>query len=190
MCISYPATLRLMEELSHAHGVPLKKWIEDGEIHQGKMLDMFTMIVGRSRTPAPELSHEGQVSSLDEVPADFFIPNSSDIERAKANLVTLVARKLTRHITGLVRFAKVVPKHILHVYSKEMAEKSEVFALDVLGEGYDEVRRVACGGDQLTCERQVGAQRHMMCGNTFVERLGLLEPVTEDWHCLVSLLFL
>lgn len=39
-----------------------------------------------------------------------------------------------------------------------------------------------------TCERGNGAQRNMMCGNSIVERLGLLEPVSEDWHCLVRLL--
>ena len=90
-----------------------------------------------------------------------------------------------------------------------MAQKSEVFVLDVLmknetkhtdmieimqtyqnylGDHYDPVRRVLSGGDQLTCERQVGSQKHMMCENSLDERLGLLEPVTEDWHCLVSFL--
>lgn len=27
-----------------------------------------------------------------------------------------------------------------------------------------------------------------MCGNTPRERLEILEPVSEDWHCLVTLL--
>ena len=41
---------------------------------------------------------------------------------------------------------------------------------------------------KVTCERQIGSQKHMMCGNTARERLQVLEPVVEDWHCLVSLL--
>ena len=90
-----------------------------------------------------------------------------------------------------------------------MASKSEVIVVDVLmkneakhsdmidimsrmqeylGKNYPSDRRVPSGGDQLTCERQVGAQRHTMCGNTAQERLGILEPVTEDWHCLVCFL--
>ena len=90
-----------------------------------------------------------------------------------------------------------------------MARKSEVYALDVvmkneakhddmidimrmlqqyLGKEYDANRVVACGGDQLTCERQVGAQRLCHCADTPADRLQLLEPVSEDWHCLVSLL--
>lgn len=69
-----------------------------------------------------------------------------------------------------------------------MSEKSEVVVLDIhedmlsimttlqdyLGENYPEDRPVLSGGDQLTVEWQVGAQRHMMCGNTRRERLGIL----------------
>ena len=35
--------------------------------HQGGMIHMFSLIAGRSRAPAPELSHCGAVSSMDEV---------------------------------------------------------------------------------------------------------------------------
>ena len=44
------------------------------------------------------------------------------------------------------------------------------------------VDRLLSGGDQLTCERQVGSQRQTMCGLTQRERLNVLEPVVEDWH--------
>lgn len=113
------------------------------------------------------------------------------------------------YITGLVPLSKVVPQHILHRYSREMSQKSEVYALDVLmkneakhsdmvdimrtfqgylGDNYNEEKRVVCGGDQLTCERQVGAQRLTRCADSVAERLELLEPVSEDWHFLVALL--
>ena len=55
-----------------------------------------------------------------------------------------------------------------------------------IGSEYPNEKKVLSGGDQLTCERQVGAQRHTMDGDTVVDRLGLLEPVSEDWHCMVS----
>ena len=57
-----------------------------------------------------------------------------------------------------------------------------------LGENYPDEKRVLSGGDQLTCERQVEAQRHTMDGDTVHDKLGILEPITEDWHRLVSLL--
>ena len=59
--------------------------------------------------------------------------------------------------------------------------------VDYLGDDYPHEKRVASGGDQLT-ERQVGAQRHFMCANRPEDRLDVLEPQTEDWHCLVVLL--
>lgn len=59
---------------------------------------------------------------------------------------------------------------------------------EYLGSDYQTDRRVASGGDQLTCERQAAAQRHMMHEDTPLERLDILEPVAEDWHCLVCVL--
>ena len=59
--------------------VPLQKWIDEGVVfkfwgdnvdkqlkvrdlrsdHKGEMVHMFSLLAGRSRTPAPELSHSG-----------------------------------------------------------------------------------------------------------------------------------
>lgn len=228
--MSYSATLRLAELLSETHIVPLQKWIEEGVVfkfwgdnvdtqinvrdprsdNQGKMIHMVSLLGGRSRTPAPELPHTGDdLSKLDGLSIEHFLPSSSDVARVKENLVVIVSRTLTQHIAGLVPFAKLVPKHILHQYSREMAMKSEVYTLDVLmkneakhedmidimrtlqgylGKEYSEERRIVSGGDQLTCERQVGAQRLSSCADSTAECLQLLEPVSEDWHCLVTLL--
>lgn len=220
-----------MDDLSQTHTVPLQKWIDEGVVfkfwgdnvdkqlkvrdlrsdHKGEMVHMFSLLAGRSRTPAPELSHSGGggLLTLDRLSTECFLPSSSDVSSVKNNLVDIISRTLTHYITGLVPFAKVVPKHILHQYSREMAQKSEVYTLDVLmkneakhadmidimrtlqgylGRGYSDEKRVVCGGDQLTCERQVGAQRLTRCADSVAERLELLEPVSEDWHCLVSLL--
>ena len=175
--------------------------------HQGQVLHMFSILVGRSRTPGQDLSHAGQVSNLMQVPAPSFLPCDDDVNKVKESLVTIVSRVLTCYFTALAPFAKVVPKHIPHAHSSEISKKSEVYTLDVLmkdeckhsdmieimqqyqeylGEKYHTEKKVVSGGDQCTCERQQGAQKHMMCGNTVRERLGLLEPVCEDWHCLVT----
>ena len=42
--------------------------------------------------------------------------------------------------------------------------------------------------EQLTCEHQVGGQRHMMDADTLEDQLQLLQPQTEDWHSLVCVL--
>ena len=97
--------------------------------------------------------------------------------------------------------------NILHQYSAEMSKKSDVVILDVLMKNEAKNKdmldimkmlqdytlerivlitdHVLSGGDQMTSERQVAAQRHMMDGNTEEERLEYLKPVVEDWHCLV-----
>ena len=227
MCVSYRATLRIMDDVSKLHTVPLKQWISDGVVfkfwgdnldkqqhvrdprsdHQNEMLHMFSLVVGKSRTPAPELSLTGQVSQLTGASSGHFLPSSSDVAAVKSNLVTLVGRILTEYFPSLAHFSKVVAKHISHRYSAQMCRRSEVSVLDVLmkneakhkdmldimntlqdylGESYPDDRPVLSGGDQMTCERQVGAQRHMMCGNSVKERLENLKPVVEDWHCLVA----
>ena len=229
VCVSYPATLALMEQVSTMHSIPLKKWIEDGEVikfwgdnvdkqrkvrdvrsdHHGQMIHMYSVLVGKSRTPAPELSHSGQLSMISQAPSEMFLPTCDDVNKVKSTLAILVSRVLTQYISGLAPFSKAIPKHIVHRYSTEMSKKSEVVVLDVLmknetkhtdmiaimnamheylGSEYNVQRRVLSGGDLLTYERQVGSQKNMMCGDTPRERLALLEPVVEDWHCLVSLL--
>ena len=159
--------------------------------HQGEMLHMFSVIVGKSRNPATELPFMGQLAQLDDIPTQFFLPSSSDVAAVKDDLAVLVGRILTQNFRALEPFSKAVPKHILHKYSGVMSKKSDVVVLDVLmkneakhkdmldimrllqdylGDNYPDNRQVLSGGDQMTCERQVAAQRHMMDGNTEEER--------------------
>lgn len=76
---------------------------------------------------------------------------------------------------------------VLDFLMKNEAKHSDMIDMmsqlqDYLGDEFPSEHKVPSGGDQLTCERQVGAQRHRMDGDT------VREPVTEDWHCLVVLL--
>lgn len=216
-----------MDEISKLHTVPIQDWIKNNVIfkfwgdnvnkqqkvrdyrsdHHGQMLNMYSINVGRTRTPAPELQHSGHLSQLKEVPVESFLPERKDVVAVKNNLVVLISRILTQYFPALGFLAKVVPKHILHRYSKEMSTKSEVVVLDILmkdenedmldimkvmlgylGNNYPQERRIASGGDHLTCERQIGAQREMIDGNTQLERLGVFEPVVEDWHCQLCII--
>ena len=96
------------------------------------MLQMFSLLVGRSRTPAPELPFTGQHSQLTVTATDFFLPKTSDVAAVKNNLVVLVSRILTDYFTVLIPFSKVVLKHISHRYSAQMSKKSDVVVLDLL----------------------------------------------------------
>lgn len=174
-----------------------------------EMLNMVSILASKSRTPARSLSHSSTIGKVSDLSPSVFLPTCDDVERVKSNLVIIVSRVLTQYISALSPLRKSVEQHIRHRYSTEMSKKSEVAVMDVLmkdetkhsdmieimktmqdylGSEYDEERRVLSGGDFLTCERQQGSQKHMMCGNTPRERLQILEPVTEDWHGLVTLL--
>ena len=177
--------------------------------HQGEMLHMYSVLVARSCLPSLSLSQTGEVANLTSLPWVSFLPTQDDIQAVQSNLVALVSRLLTTYIKGLLPFSESVPKHIIHQYSREMSKKSEVVVLDILMKNeasgpdmidsmqslhgylrtdYPSERTVLSGGDQLTCERQAAAQRHMMDADTPVARLQLLEPELEDWHCLVRVL--
>ena len=177
--------------------------------HQKSMVPMYSILAGRSRTPALHLSDEGTVADLAGLSYTEFLPTHHDVERVTSNLVVIVSRVLTEYKSDLSPLSKAVIKHIPHKYSAQMSKKSEVVVLDVLmkneakhsnmidilkqmvgylGDNYPHQKRVASGGDQLTTERQVGAQHHVMCGNRPEDHLDVLEPQTEDWHCLVVLL--
>ena len=227
--MSYTGMLNVIDEVSKLHTVPLSKWIANDILfkfwgdnvdkkrgvrdvrsdHQGSLLHMYSILAGRSRTPAQDLSRTDCVCPLSQLHPHSLLPTSEDVVAVRRNLVVLVSRIITEYIDDLSVLSKAVPQHIPHRYSKEMGVKSEVIVLDVLmkneanksdmidimhcmqnylGDDYPSERRVLSGGDQLTWERQVGAQRHTMDGDTVSDRLGLLEPVTEDWHCLVCLL--
>ena len=229
VCLSYNATLTLIQDISKDHTLPLQQWIAEDIIfklwgdnvdkkrkvrdirsnHQGDMLQMYSILAGKSRIPEKSLARTGTVASLKSLHSISFLPTREDILIVKNNLVILVSRILTQYIQGLSYLAKSIPQHIKCRYSKEMSLKSEVIVLDILmknenchsdmveimttmqdylGKEYPSDRRVASGGDHLTCEHQLGAQRHMMDGDTPRDRLELLEPQAEDWHCLVCVL--
>ena len=74
MCVSYLATLRLVEDVSQLFMVPVQKWVAEDVVfkfwgdnldqkrrvrdvhsdHQGSMVDMYSMPVGHSWTTAIE----------------------------------------------------------------------------------------------------------------------------------------
>ena len=50
VCMSYPATLSLMDEVSSMHTVPLRQWITDGEVFK------FTMSIKNKRCVTLDLT--------------------------------------------------------------------------------------------------------------------------------------
>ena len=105
-----------MDDISQLHKVPNQQWISDGAIfkfwgdnvdkqryirdlrsdYQGEMLHIFRIIVGQSRTPAPELPLTGQLSQLAGTPSQYFLPSNLDVAAVKDNLVVLLSVSVHR----------------------------------------------------------------------------------------------
>ena len=229
--LSYTGTLNAVGAISKLHQVPIRRWIlEDTPFkfvgdnvdkkrgvrdlrsdHHGEMMHMFSVLAVRSRVSSSGLSKLSRIDDLNLLQPSFFMPSKVDIAHIQRNLVILVSRILCKYIKALAPLSNIPPEHILHKYSKQMAQKSEAHVIDVLmkneakgadmldimeslqsylkvGAEFPESLKVLSGGDQLTCERETGAQRHVMDGDTPHDRLQLLEPQCEDWHTLMCFL--
>ena len=229
ICVSYPATLVLLDEIASLHTLPLSQWLVTGtpfmfwgdnidkhrsvrdmrSDHHGSLLHLYSILAGSSRTTDPTLSQHGRIASISSLPSVSLLPDATDISSMRSNLIVMVARFLTRYFKDLKPLSRAVASHIKHKYSQEMSTKSDVVVVDILykneacrtdmidimakmqeylGKDYPSHDRLLSAGDQLTCERQVGAQMHRKDGDSVGERLSIFEPVTSDWHCMVILL--
>ena len=175
--------------------------------HHAQLRHMFSLLVIKARIPPPpSLLPELSTQSLTSVKVDSFLPSLADMKVVQCDVEVLFGRIICDYyIKDMSQLKKFVASHIPHIYSDKMADKSEVVVLDVLhknemkstdmihimrvmasylGTTYKHV--VYTGGDHVTCEREQGAKRHVMCSNTPEGRLEQLEPCVEDWHCVMN----
>ena len=161
-----------------------KRGVRDVRVDiQGSLLHMYSILAGRSRVPHNTPSHTGHVSPLSIIPAEDFLPVEDDFIAIQQNLVNIVSKILTHNIKGLSVFAKVVPQHIQHQYSAEMAKKSEVIVLDVL------MKNEACRGDMIDImhcmQNYLGSKypnkKKVLSGVTNSLVNGRLEPKDIQW---------
>ena len=144
--------MRLIDEISKLHNIPLQQWIAEGATfkfigdnvdkkrgvrdvrsdHSGQMIHMYSVLVARSRLPSLGLSQEGQVADISTLPWDSFLPSSHNIQQIKQNLIVIVSRLLTEYIKAFSPLSKYVLQHIQHRYTQQMSKKTEVRVLDVL----------------------------------------------------------
>ena len=83
------------------------------------------------------------------LPWKSFLPAHEDIERVKKNLVVLVSRILAKHFKSLSPL------------SRNEAQASDMFDIMHTIQGYlgNCKKKIASGGDQLTCERHAGSSK-------------------------------
>ena len=221
--LSYKAVLQIVSEIGERHLIPLQRWLEAGEYvqfiadnvdkrksvkdvrsdSQAKLHHMYSMIAVKACIPLPTVDRFTPID-LEKIPISTFstfLPSISDIQSLRRNLVILISSILCKYIKCLACISDVVPKHILHTHTDNMAKKSDTIVLDVLHKNeakHDDMLDMriqqsylkphldvtGLSGDQLTCERQRCVKHHIMDGDTAKERLDYLEPKIEDWHAL------
>ena len=153
VCMSYSATLSLLDKISELHTAPLSMWTSSNtpfmfwgdnldkqrrvrdvrSTRHGALLHMYSILAGCSRTTDPTLCQTGRVASLPFISANSLLPTHSDFSCIKVNLVVLVARLLTQYMKDLRPFFLNLYISIIdHKYSKEMSQKSTVVVVEVL----------------------------------------------------------
>ena len=152
VCISYPAKLSLVVEISKRHREPLERWIESGEDfkfvgdnvakrkvvrdirsdHHSHLVQMYSILAVKSRVIHPPSPTDFSPPKVTSVSTDQCVPTEDDVQSIKQNLIVLVSRTVCKYIKCLQKYAPSVCSHIAHAHSKEMATKSEAIVLDVL----------------------------------------------------------
>lgn len=175
--------------------------------HHKEMKHMYTLLAVKARVQPPSPDDSFIPLPIATLEHSEFLPTSSELGTVKQNMEILVSRILCEYIVAFKSLEKSVTAHIPHKYNTKMAIKSDVVVLDVLHKNenksndmIDIMHEMASyltpsfeltalsGGDHVTCERQQGSKRHVMCSNTREGRLEQLEPCCEDWHCLMNFL--
>ena len=119
-----------MDEVGKLHIAPLKEWIArdqpfkfwgdnlDKKIgvrdvrldHQGKLLHMYSIVAGKSRIPATDLSHTGYVADITTLEPESFLPHSKEVDAIKKNMKVIVSRHLAHYIPAFATVKKTCPK--------------------------------------------------------------------------------
>uniref|UniRef100_A0A1X7U296 DUF6589 domain-containing protein n=1 Tax=Amphimedon queenslandica TaxID=400682 RepID=A0A1X7U296_AMPQE len=73
------------------------------------------------------------MTPIEALPVDVMLPSLSDKQMMLHNFTVLIARILMEEFAFVKKtFSDIIPKHIDHLYSKEMKKKSEVVPLGVV----------------------------------------------------------
>ena len=94
--------------------------------HQTKSLHYFHSYAVKDRTNFSACSNEASVIDIKSLPLNLFLPSLNDCKKLRDNYIILVSRVLVNHLNFLSSLKDCVPQHIEHIYSREMAEKSDI----------------------------------------------------------------
>ena len=89
-------------------------------------LHYFNSYAVQDRIDLSSYSDTTPAINLETVSMDILLPTEDDLRELHSCFAIHIAKVLTPHLSSFSAFAEVVPTHIKHKYSTEMAKKSNV----------------------------------------------------------------
>ena len=99
--------------------------------HHNTDVHWINQYITFDRVPSLHLDDQHPLADLKELPLTEYLLSQEEEKQFRSNITVLVARVLTKMVPCLAHIKDAVPKHILHLYSKEMVSKSVIIGLPV-----------------------------------------------------------
>ena len=99
--------------------------------HRNTDVHWINQYITFDRVPSPHLDDQHPLADLKELPLTEYLLSQEEEKQFRSNITVLVARVLTKMVPCFAHIKDAVPKHIPHLYSKEMASKSVIIGLPV-----------------------------------------------------------
>lgn len=115
--------------------------------HQNKDLHYFASNLIVDRVPCEGLCQVYPRRNIQTLPNCHFLLNDAETDKLREDFKVLVGRVLVAHIPSLSFLKAVIPQHIAHRYTNEMAKKSAIVSLPTQlkdEKKYDDVVDILC----------------------------------------------
>ena len=93
---------------------------------QDQSVHIFHAIALKDRINTSHLDNSSPLCSASRLKVSDFIPSELDYANLRETLIVLIARVVVGELPAFKLFKSVVPEHISHMHSSEMAAKSDV----------------------------------------------------------------
>ncbi len=154
------------------------------------------------RLPSLHLNSDMGILAAEVQPSKL-LPSPIDWGDLRLRQVVIVQRILTRHMDAFQELKGTVPKHVPHMHSAEMANRSEVINLGTIEanpastagvidimehlgryipSGQEWVCRIPVNGDQLSVERMINAKRARALGPSPMDRMEWVVESPQEFH--------
>lgn len=103
----------------------VKPTVETSE-HHTQSLHYFHGYAVKDRVDVSKLEDDPYLPDLSQINVETVLPKLDDESSLKSNMAILAAQVIRKRIPLIKKHFKPVVKHISHIYTSEMSQKSEV----------------------------------------------------------------